>query len=52
MGKSPIVLLGMLRCADVVLVIVLALLCYWLRHGYNEMPPRYCADRILLRAKQ
>ena len=41
MGKSPTVLLGVIRFADLATIIGLAVIGYWLRHGFVDMPGRY-----------
>lgn len=41
MGKSPTIILGLIRLADMALIAILALAWYWLRHDSPDLPPRY-----------
>lgn len=41
MGKSPTIILGLIRLADIALIAVLAFIWYWLRHGTPDLPARY-----------
>jgi|APSaa5957512535_1039671.scaffolds.fasta_scaffold52058_3 hypothetical protein len=38
---SPAVLLGLIKSADIVLVVLTALISYWSRHGFKEIPDYY-----------
>lgn len=41
MGKSPIVLLGLVRIVDAGSIFLFAALSFWLRHGFVDIPGRY-----------
>lgn len=41
MGKSPTIILGLIRLADLALIAGLAVISYWIRHGTPDLPPRY-----------
>jgi len=40
-ARSKSVLMGMMRCTDLALIALMALLAYWLRHGVLQFPPHY-----------
>ena len=45
--SSPAVVLGVLRVADLVVVVVAAVLAYWLRHGHIDAPFSYLVVTVI-----
>jgi Undecaprenyl-phosphate glucose phosphotransferase len=40
-AKSPVVLSGLIRAADLIIIVVCAMLAYWFRHDTPQLPERY-----------
>jgi len=40
-ARSPVVLLGLVKFSDIVLIVLVALVTYWSYHGLQAVPGRY-----------